>query len=182
MFILEGAVTFTGKSNVMTSSCNNECKIGGGTNIYSTSSNLKFNDCKPGDINTPETYSGTADPTKIDVDLAKCAIECGNQQHVLAAIIDGTKNTWDYENPIWTDDTVYDVNGERKTSAFNTMKSNTIRVSFEHGNCTEQFDYEHNLDMTLKEIFSSDEQINKSPGRNDWIRLGCGDFPVQDLW
>ena len=52
----------------------------------------------------------------------------------------------------------------------------------EHGSCIEQFDYEHNLDMTLAEIFSSSEQINKSPGRSDWIRLGCGKFAVQANW
>jgi len=110
---------------------------------------------------------------------------CGNQlqtDYVLAAIIDGTKNTWDHDNSIWTDDTVYDANGEKKTSAFNTLKSNAIRVSFEHGSCIQQFDYEHNLDMTLAEIFNSGEQIGKSPGRSEWIRLGCGDFVTQYNW
>ena len=36
--------------------------------------------------------------------------------------------------------------------------------------------------MTLAEIFSSGEQIDKSPGRSDWIRLGCGEFAVQANW
>ena len=101
---------------------------------------------------------------------------------VLAAVIDGTKSTWDYDQPIWTDNSVFDGGGEKKTLAFNTMKSNTIRIVFEHGVCKQQFDYTHNLDMTLKEIFGSGEHIGKSPGKYAWTGLGCGDFAEQANW
>ena len=106
----------------------------------------------------------------------------GTDMFVLAAIIDGTKATWDHDNPIWTDNTVYDVGGEKKTRAFSTIKSNKIRVHFEHGSCIQEFDYEHNLDMTLSEIFASGEHIGKSPGRSAWTGLGCGDFAEQTHW
>ena len=105
-----------------------------------------------------------------------------NGDYVLTAIIDGAKGTWDYAQPIWTDNTVYDAGGEKKTRAFSTIKSNKIRVHFEHGSCIQEFDYEHNLDMTLSEIFASGEHIGKSPGRSAWTGLGCGDFAEQTHW
>mgnify|MGYP001477014449 CR=1 FL=1 len=58
------AVTFIGKSNVMTTNCKNKCKDGGKT-IYSDSPSLKFSICKPGTMNTPKTYSGNS---KIEID------------------------------------------------------------------------------------------------------------------
>ena len=162
------------KSNSISCSASNPCYCKQSADATCT--------CPNGTPTVAAGSGGTLCATNGDVDCSACDAGYTISDYVLAAVIDGTKKTWDHDNPIWTDDTVYDANGEKKTSAFNTLKSNAIRVSFEHGSCIEQFDYEHNLDMTLAEIFSSGEQIDKSPGRSDWIRLGCGEFAVQANW
>ena len=98
---------------------------------------------------------------------------------ILAAQIDGNLNTFDYDKAIWTDTSTLDAGGEKKTAAFNDIKSSGIRIEFERGECTQQFDYIHNLDKTLRDIFSGGEIIDASPGRNAWIGLGCGNFARQ---
>ena len=146
------------------------------TNSYTDSARLKWQGMESS--STTCTYNPLDQPSKLSVDVG---------DFVLAAVIDGTKNTWNYDQPIWTDNSVFDGGGETKTLAFNTMKSNTIRIVFEHGDCNQQFDYKHNLDMTLNEIFGSGEHSgksynSKSPGKSAWTALGCGDFAEQVNW
>ena len=146
------------------------------TNSYTDSARLKWQGMESS--STTCTYNPLDQPSKLSVDVG---------DFVLAAVIDGTKNTWNYDQPIWTDNSVFDGGGETKTLAFNTMKSNTIRIVFEHGVCNQQFDYKHNLDMTLMEIFGSGEHNgksynSKSPGKSAWTALGCGDFAEQVNW
>jgi hypothetical protein len=71
MAVYSGAsVTFVGRSNVMTSNCDDLSKCtGDGKNIYSVSSNLKFEVCKPGTTYTPGLYSGN-----LDVDYNGCPV------------------------------------------------------------------------------------------------------------
>ena len=85
--------------------------------------------CPNGTPTVAAGSGGTLCATNGDVDCSACDAGYTISDYVLAAVIDGTKKTWDHDNPIWTDDTVYDANGEKKTSAFNTLKSNAIRVS-----------------------------------------------------
>ena len=103
-----------------------------------------------------------------------------------SALIDGSKETWDYDKPIWTDysklnEDGVDADGETKTWAFNDLKSKSIRVRFERNGqklkeCYQEFDYQHNTAKTLREIFASGELIDKSPGSAGWKGLGCGEF------
>jgi hypothetical protein len=92
----------------------------------------------------------------------------------LAAVIDGSQSTWNYNNAVWTNRDSFDNGVEKKTSVFVDQPSNKIRITFEHdGGCTKQFDYTHNLNLSLRDIFASDSLVNKSPGRDAWISLGC---------
>ena len=100
---------------------------------------------------------------------------------VLAAVIDGTRSTFDYDKSIWTDTTTLDADGEKKTAAFNDIASNDIRIEFERSetSCIQQFDYSHNLQMTLREIFAGGQRVSASPGKAAWIGLGCNNFAIQ---
>eukprot|EP00946_MAST-07B_sp_MAST-7B-sp1_P003443 g3443.t1 len=111
-----------------------------------------------------------------------CDIDDFNGWHV-AAVIDGSKSTWNYDSNLWTGTSTFDDGNERKTQAFNHLMSDRIRVKFEglddRVDCVQEFMYAHNLSLSLREIFAGGAKEGLSPGRQTWINMGCGDFATQ---
>jgi hypothetical protein len=97
----------------------------------------------------------------------------------VAAIIDGTSNEWRYDASWWTNSDIFDDGNQKKTKYFNTAKSNQIKISYETG-CTKDFEYTHNLNIPLREIFAGEQKQNYGPGSTVWRGLACsGSFAWQ---
>ena len=108
---------------------------------------------------------------------------------VLAAVIDGTKSTWHYDSALWTDNNVFDDGREKKTLAWFT-KTKFIRMTFRtaDGKCVQELMYSPKstsgaeISFSLQEIFGDigRARLNRdSPGRDAWLKLGCGEYATQ---
>ena len=71
----------------------------------------------------------------------------------LALAIDGTKDTFNYDGPLWTNDKLLDEDGESKTDAFFTP-STTFTVVMRTGSEERTLLVELNHPKSLKELFS----------------------------
>lgn len=144
-------------------------------------------------------YEAAADPTTISATRLKITeykdVDPADPgEWIVAAIIDGSKSTWNYDSSLWTDTSTFDIGGEKKTEAFNSVPSKKIRVRFERngggGTCVKELEHEHNLDMPLRELFMNQERLNANQenigttavplgSKLFWREMGCGNFAEQ---